>query len=288
MTTVRNILREYEIRPRRRWGQSFLEDKNIIKKIIEVADIHSDDLVVEIGAGLGIMTDFLADKARQVIALDVDRRMIEILQERLQHRANVTILEQDVLFYDFSALLAGSEPGKVKIVGNIPYNISTPILFHLLKYRRYIYSMVLMFQKEVAERIVAVPGTKAYGIPSVSLTMYGLPSREMTVPASCFCPPPKVTSAVVKIILREQPLVELADEELFAKIVKLAFAKRRKTILNNLRSAGLSGYGEEEIAALLERTGIAGGRRGETLSAEEFGRLSNAFFHKNHSVAVEQ
>lgn len=278
MHTVRSIIRKYDIHPRRNLGQSFLEDKNIIQKIIDLVEINPEDTIVEIGAGLGIMTDYLAAKAGKVIAIDIDQQMISILQERLKHHSQVKIIAKDVLSYDFSTCLSGGTQGKLKIVGNIPYNISTQILFHLLAFRQHIDSMVLMFQKEVVDRIVAFPGTKTYGIPSVFVSMYGIPSREFTVPASCFYPRPSITSAVLKIILREKPFIELADDAFFLRMVKIAFSKRRKTILNNLRLAGLPGCSEEEIEALLKQTGIEGGRRGETLSPEEFGRLSNAFF----------
>ncbi|MCX5832024.1 MAG: 16S rRNA (adenine(1518)-N(6)/adenine(1519)-N(6))-dimethyltransferase RsmA [Deltaproteobacteria bacterium] len=278
MTTVRSILRDSGMRPRKCLGQSFLEDKNVISKIILVADIHAQDIVVEIGAGLGIMTEILASQAGKVIAIDVDPRMTAILRERLQDQPRVEIMERDVLTFDFSTLQNDDKASKLKVIGNIPYNISTPILFHLLAFRRHISSMVLMFQKEVVDRIVASPGTKEYGIPSVLISMFTVPTREMNVPASCFYPQPKVASSVIKIVTREKPLFDLADELFFSKIVKIAFAMRRKTILNNLRAADLPFSSDEEIEILLDQAGIEGRRRGETLSPEEFGRLSNVFF----------
>ena len=278
MTTVRSILKDCGIRPRKHLGQSFLEDKNVINKIILAADIHEQDIVVEIGAGLGIMTEILASQAGKVIAIDVDPRMTVILRERLQYQTRVEIIEKDVLTCDFSALQSDGQSSKLKVIGNIPYNISTQILFHLLTFRRHITAMVLMFQKEVVDRLVASPGTKEYGIPSVILAMFAVLSREMNVPASCFYPQPKVASSVIKIVMREKPLVELADEHFFSKIVKIAFAMRRKTILNNLRAADLPFSSDKEIEILLDHAGIEGRRRGETLSAEEFGRLSNVFY----------
>lgn len=278
MTTVRNILRDCGIRPRKHLGQSFLEDKNVIDKIILAADIHAQDIVVEIGAGLGIMTEMLASQAGKVIAIDVDPRMTVILRSRLQDQPRVEIMEKDVLACDFSALRSGGQLAKLKVIGNIPYNISTQILFHLLTFRRHIISMVLMFQKEVVDRIVASPGTKEYGIPSVIFSMFAILSREINVPASCFYPQPKVASSVIKIVMREKPLVDLADEHFFFRIVKIAFAMRRKTILNNLRAADLPFSSDREIEILLKQAGIEGGRRGETLSTEEFGRLSNVFY----------
>jgi 16S rRNA (adenine1518-N6/adenine1519-N6)-dimethyltransferase len=187
----------------------------------------------------------MASQAKKVIAIDIDPRMIKILQERFKNRPQVAVVEQNILSYDFSSALEGGAVGKIKVVGNIPYNVSTQILFRLLDFRNRISSMILLFQKEVVDRIIASPGSKDYGIPSVIISMYAHAFREMNVPASCFFPPPKVTSSLVKIIMREKPLVEPVDDKFFEKIVKVAFSKRRKTILNNLRSAEFPGYSEE-------------------------------------------
>jgi 16S rRNA (adenine1518-N6/adenine1519-N6)-dimethyltransferase len=278
MTTVRKILRDNNILPSRRLGQSFLEDKNIINKIIAAADIRSDDIVVEIGAGLGIITDLLAARARKVIAIDVDPRMTIILRERFKDRPNVSVVEQDILSYDFSSARVGDAQGRLKVVGNIPYNISTQILFHLLEFRLHVFSMLLMLQREVANRIVAVPGSKDYGIPSVIVSLYAIVSKEMNVPASCFYPHPKVVSSLIKIVIRERLIFEPEDDDFFRKVVKIAFAKRRKTLLNNLRSADFLNYTEKELNFLLGQINIDGSRRGETLSVEEFVRLSDALF----------
>ncbi len=286
MTTVRKILRDNNIRPSKRLGQSFLEDKNIINKIIATADIGRDDVVVEIGAGLGIMTDLLAFRARKVIAIDVDSRMTSILRERFKERPQVSVVEQDVLSYDFSSAGMGDIRGKLKVIGNIPYNISTQILFHLLEFRLHICSMLLMLQREVASRIIAVPGSKDYGIPSVMVSLYGIASKEMNVPASCFYPRPKVVSSLIKIVMRERLLLKPVDDEFFHKVVKIAFAKRRKTILNNLRSADFLNYTEKELNFLLGRINIDGRRRGETLSVEEFVRLSDALITPTYSEKI--
>jgi len=279
MTTVRKILREYGVRPRKRLGQSFLEDKNIISKIVKAADIKDYDTVVEIGAGLGIMTELLASSARKVIAIDIDPRMINILQERFRERPRVSVINIDVLSYDFSSVVDEETQDKIKVIGNIPYNISTQILFRLLEYRRQIHSMTLLFQKELADRITASPGGKDYGIPSVIVSMYACASREMNVPPSCFYPRPMVISSLVKMVMLEKPLFEAVSDDFFLKVVKAAFSKRRKTLLNNLRSSDLLyGCSEDELASLLAKIGIDGKRRGETLSVAEFARLSNAFF----------
>ncbi len=276
MTAVRTILRAHGIRPLKRLGQSFLEDTNVMNKIIRTIGIQENDIIVEIGAGLGLMTDLMAATARRIIALDVDPFMIALLTERLGKRPQVDIVHADVLKYDFSipCSLYGSE--KLKIVGNIPYNISSQILFRLLAFRHRISSAVLLVQKEVADRITACAGTKEYGIPSVVISMYAHVSREFNVSSRCFYPEPKVTSTVLRMAFRERPLMELSDEDLFLKVVKIAFAKRRKTLRNTFRHAMPPGYGESDLIASFATAGIDGGRRGETLSPEEFGILSNA------------
>ena len=280
MTTIRKILRDHGIRPLKRLGQSFLEDRNVINKIINISNIQEDDTVVEIGAGVGIMTELIAEKVRKVIALDIDPRMVDILRERLADYHQVDVIKGDVLKYDFSSVGHELLSRKIKVIGNIPYNISSQILFHLLAYRQHISSMILMFQKELADRLIASPGTKEYGIPTVLVSMYTECFREMVIPRSCFYPEPKVTSTVMKIIIREKPLMDLNDHDFFVKIVKIAFSKRRKTLLNNLRSSPLLGYSEREFVTALKKSGIDGVRRGETLTNEELGKLSNALYSR--------
>jgi 16S rRNA (adenine1518-N6/adenine1519-N6)-dimethyltransferase len=280
MNTPIRILRTHGIRPRKRLGQSFLQDLNIVSKIVDFAEIRPDETVVEIGAGLGIMTGLMAAKARRVLALEVDPSMVEILKERLECFRNVDVVETDVLGYDFSSALPPYSSEKLKIVGNVPYHIASPILFRLMDFRKCISQMVLMLQKEVVDRIVARPGTKDYGIPSVITTMFYMTERLLNVPASCFYPEPKVVSSILKMGVREKPLIDMGDEELFRKIVRLSFAKRRKTLVNNLRHARLQGYSTESMLSALQDSGIDGMRRAETLSAEEFGLLTNCFMTK--------
>ena len=284
MITPKKVLNMRGIRPIKRLGQAFLQDQNILHKIVNAADIHGDEMVVEIGAGLGIMTGIIAAQARRVIAIEVDPVMVKILKEHLQGFKNVDIIETDVLQYDFSSACAAFSPEKVKVIGNVPYQISSPILFRLMAFRQVISMVILMLQKEVVDRIIAPPGTKDYGIPSVILSMYCQSFRVMDVPGSCFYPEPKVTSSVLKLIIREKPLVVLGDDVLFRKIVQVAFSKRRKTLLNNLRYSHLPGYSENSLLSALQETGIDGIRRAETLSAEEFGALTNRLFQKRASL----
>ena len=282
MTTVREILRDHGIKPLKRLGQSFLEDRNAINKIIRISNIQEDDIIVEIGAGVGLMTEAIAKQARKVIALDIDPRMIGILKKRMAPYRHVDIVQADVLEYDFSSAIGELPSRKIKVIGNIPYNISSQILFRLLAYRDHISSMILMFQKELADRLIATPGTKAYGVPTVLVSMYLLCSREMAIPCSCFYPKPAVMSSVLKMVIREKPQMDLADHNFFFKIAKTAFAKRRKTLLNNLRGLNLLGYSAMDMANALKNSGIDGARRGETLTALEIGKLSNAL----HSIKM--
>ncbi len=196
MKSVRKALARYDIRPRKRFGQSFLEDQNMIRRIAALAEATETETVVEIGAGLGFLTTELARSAGKVIALEIDPRLVSALRDRFAGNARVEIVPGDVLAYDFSSASPGS---KIKVIGNIPYHISTPILFRLFEFRRSISAMVLMFQKELADRIMASPGSKAYGIPSVLIARYAATAREMNVPPTCFYPEPGVVSSVLRI-----------------------------------------------------------------------------------------
>ncbi|MBN2438605.1 MAG: ribosomal RNA small subunit methyltransferase A [Deltaproteobacteria bacterium] len=269
MTSVRKLLARYAIQPRNKWGQSFLEDRNIIRRIVALADPAGDETVVEIGAGLGLMTEELAKRAGRVIALEIDPRLVAVLQDRFIGQERVQILQIDVLKYDFSVARPG---GRIKVVGNIPYTISSPILFRLLDFRRSISLMILMFQKELANRITAPPGTKDYGIPSVLVARYSKATCELTVPPTCFYPVPDVVSSVLRISVRPEP--NLTDGAMFTKIVRAAFAQRRKTLWNNLRHTGIP---EEMVGRMFAASGIERTRRAETLSVEEFSLITAAW-----------
>ncbi len=273
MESPLKILKRHRIRPVKRLGQSFLVDNNIATRIVDASKIDSDDTVVEIGAGLGAMTSMIAESAKKVVAVEIDPKLITVLNEELKEISNVDIIHTDVLRYDFSLPLGGS--GKIKVVGNIPYNVSSQILFRLVDFMDHISSATLMFQKEVADRITAAPGTKQYGILSVILSMYARLSTVMTVPSSCFYPKPKVDSSVLKIDMRESPLFTLTDHDIFVETVKAAFSKRRKTLANNLKEMHTVRSMEMDVFSLLDKAGIDGSRRGETLTVEEFGRLAD-------------
>jgi len=277
MESPLKILKRYRIRPVKRLGQSFLVDNNITSRIVDASKIGRDDTVVEIGAGLGTMTSMIAERAKKVVALEIDPKLVNVLNEELKEISNIEIIHTDVLRYDFSSPLGGS--GKIKVIGNIPYNISSQILFRLIEFRDHISSATLMFQKEVADRITASPGTKEYGILSVIIPMYAVLSTIMTVPSSCFHPKPKVDSTVLKMDIREEPLYPLDNYDIFLKTVKAAFSKRRKTLANNLKDMNVARSKGVDVSALLDEAGIDGQRRGETLTVEEFGRLSNRVIH---------
>ncbi len=254
-------------------------DSNITAKIVDNAGIGKSDTVVEIGAGPGMMTRLIADKAEKVVALEIDSRIVEVLRHEMADVPNVHIVETDVLDFDFSSV-AKSEgdftPRRIKVIGNIPYNISSQILFHLIEYRHVISSVTLMFQREVAERIMAPPGKKEYGILSVITVMYMLPSKVTTVPASCFYPKPRVESMVLSMDVRESPLCEACDYDIFRSVVRSAFAKRRKTLVNSLKESAFIRDLDIDITSILSDLEIDSTRRGETLSVEEFAALARA------------
>jgi len=267
MNSVRKTLARYDIRPRKRLGQSFLEDMNMVCRICALAAPDIDETVVEIGAGLGLLTSELAKKAGRVIALEIDPRLIEVLKDRFAGNDRVEIVQEDALVYDFSS---ACPERPIKVVGNIPYHISTPILFRLLEFRSSIKSMVLMFQKELADRIIARPGRKDYGVLSVMFARYAFASREMTIPPTCFYPVPGVVSSVLRIVMGGDPGTP-GEGSSFARTVRASFSQRRKTLRNNLRAAGIE---EDVLDYALMKTGIKGARRAETLSLDEFQRLA--------------
>ncbi len=272
MESPLKTLRKYNIRPVKRLGQSFLVDNNITCRIVEASGIGGDDTVVEIGAGLGVMTTMIAARAKRVIALEIDPKLVDVLNEELKTISNVEIVHTDVLRYDFSS--PSGVKDRIKVIGNIPYNVSSQILFRMIEFMNHISSATFMFQKEVADRVASPPGTKEYGILSVIIAMYAEISKIMTVSSSCFYPKPKVDSAVLRIDMRKSPLFAFPDRALFIETVKAAFSQRRKTIANNLKGMDALRSKKPDIPMLLAEAGIDGQRRGETLTVEEFGRLA--------------
>ena len=276
MITPREILHFYDIHPRKKLGQSFLVDVNTIHKIGAACRISADDIVIEIGAGIGVVTGDIATLAKRVIAVEIDPRLVEILRAQFAGCSNVEIHSGDILKFDI-ALKSIQYNSKVKVIGNVPYNISSPVIFHLLAHRSMISSFTIMLQKEVVERLVSSPGNKSYGVPSVLLQLNADVERLFDVSANCFYPKPKVESSIIQGTFRDEPLFELKDEAFFNRLVKAAFAQRRKMLFNNLKQAKFREViTDNDIKSSLMKAGIDGKRRGETLSVEEFAKLSNA------------
>lgn len=276
-STIREIKEKYGFRLTKSLGQNFLTDKNIIDQIIEGAGIGENDLVIEIGPGIGVITYEASLEARKVIAIEIDKNLIPILAETLADRDNIEIVNSDVLKTDVNALIAkarAEDPAieNVRIIGNLPYYITTPIIMKLLEDGVEADSMTVMMQKEVADRIKANPCTKAYGALSVAVQYYCEVSGVVNVPKEVFIPQPKVDSAVLNLTVRKEKSVEVADRDLFFAVVKAGFGQRRKTLNNSLM--GVSGITKEAVQASLEAAGIEPSRRAETLDLEEFARLA--------------
>lgn len=252
--------------PKKYLGQNFLKDALLISKIIEIANITKDDKVIEIGPGKGALTFHLAERALKVLAIEIDHDLYEELHEQAtESYPNLTVLEEDVLKFPFETI-----ESKFKIVANIPYYISTPIIFKLMELRHKITDMTIMLQKELANRIVASPNCKDFGILSIAVQFYATPTIEMEIPREAFFPSPKVDSAVVKIIPRKNPAVRVSNENLFWAIIKSAFSHRRKTLLNSLAMAG---FKKDDLESILSNEGIDISIRPENLSMEEWGKI---------------
>ena len=277
-STIKDIKERYGFKLSKSLGQNFLTDKNIIDRIIESAEIGPDDLVIEIGPGIGVITREAAETARKVIAVEIDKNLIPILKETLSDVDNVEIVNQDILKTDVNQLIAslGDSISGVKIIGNLPYYITTPIIMKLLEDGVKANSITVMMQKEVADRIKAFPGSKAYGALSVAVQYYCTVEAVVNVPKEVFVPQPKVDSTVLRLNIREEATVKLLNREIFFRCVKAGFGQRRKTLLNSLM--GIEGITKEAVKAALEAAGIDPSRRAETLDLEEFAKLSNEVY----------
>lgn len=271
---TRAILNQYQLRAKKKLGQNFLISERVTSAIVRAIDLQPDDVVVEIGPGIGSLTEELLQKAGQVVAIELDRELIPVLQDLFRDYSNLKLVNQDVLKVNLDQLVQEQTGAtRYKLAANLPYYITTPILMHLLENRYRISEMALMVQKEVAERICARPGGKEYGAITVAVQYFCQARLAVQVPASAFIPAPEVESAVIHLKRHQQPPVDPGDEKIFFRVVKAAFAQRRKTLLNTLSAAGFN-LSREEWLKLLERCQIEPGRRGETLSLEEFARIS--------------
>ena len=276
---TQEILKKYGFSFKKSLGQNFLIDPNILRNIVSHAELTKDSAAVEIGPGIGALTEHLARAAGKVVSFEIDQRLLPVLEDTLSPYDNVQIIHSDILEADtktiFAEQLADFED--IMVVANLPYYVTTPILLKLLHDRLPIRGMVVMMQKEVADRITAKPGTKEYGSLSIAIQYYMDAEVAMTVPKTVFMPPPNVDSAVIKLTRRDEPAVLVKDEDFLFLVSRGSFVQRRKTILNNLQTSLPEGKArKEEILKALEDTGIEPSRRGETLSIQEFGALADA------------
>lgn len=269
---VHYVCKRFGIHMSKKLGQNFLIRRSVVDEIVAAAELTAGEPVLEIGPGIGTLTQGLAQSGAAVTAVELDRRLLEVLDTTLAQYDNVRIIHGDVLKVNIPEIM-NHEP--FKVVANLPYYITTPIIMSLLEMKLPIERLVVMVQREVAERMVAQPGTKAYGALSVAVQYYTEPSIVMDVPPRAFMPAPEVTSAVICCRLREKPPVEVADEKLFFRVVKAAFAQRRKTFSNTMKTTGLD---KETIASVLAKANIDGARRGETFSLQELADVANAWY----------
>lgn len=272
------IIQKYGFDFQKKFGQNFLIDPRVLDKIIAAAKITKDDFVLEIGPGIGTMTQYLAEAAREVTAVEIDRNLIPILSETLSEYENVTVLNQDVLKTDIAAIAQERNGGRpIKVVANLPYYITTPIIMGLFESRVPIDSITVMVQKEVAQRMQAQPGTKDYGALSLAVQYYAEPYIAANVPPNCFIPRPNVGSAVIRLKTYENPPVKVQDEALLFRLIRASFNQRRKTLVNGLKNCAELPFSKEQILAAFEETGLAENIRGEALTLAQFAQLSDAF-----------
>ena len=270
------IIQKYEFVFQKRFGQNFLIDPHVLDKIISASEITKNDFVVEIGPGIGTMTQYLADAAREVTAVEIDQNLIPILQDTLKEWENVTILQGDILKIDLNRLVMEKNQGKpVKVVANLPYYITTPIIMGLFEKKVPLESVTIMVQKEVAERMQTGPGSKEYGALSLAVQYYADPKIVANVPPNCFMPRPKVGSAVIRLIRHEKPPVETMDEALMFQIIRASFNQRRKTLVNGLKNSSELPFSREQIETAVIACGLPLNIRGEALTLEQFARLTD-------------
>ena len=269
-------IKKYEFAFQKKFGQNFLIDGHVLDKIIAAAEVTKEDCVVEIGPGIGTLTQYLAEAARNVIAIEIDKMLIPILQETLADSDNVTVINQDVLKTDLWELVREHNEGRpVKVVANLPYYITTPIIMNLFESRLPVSSVTVMVQKEVAQRMQAGPGTKDYGALSLAVQYFAVPYIAANVPPNCFMPRPRVGSAVIRLTRHEKPPVEVADEQAMFQIIRASFNQRRKTLVNSLHNSPQISKTKEEILRALEQMGLSQTVRGEALALEQFAALTD-------------
>ncbi|WP_456277150.1 16S rRNA (adenine(1518)-N(6)/adenine(1519)-N(6))-dimethyltransferase RsmA [Bacillus sp. AK128] len=281
-TRTKEILAKYGFSFKKSLGQNFLIDTNILDNIVDFAELGEESCAIEIGPGIGALTEQLAKRAKKVVAFEIDQRLLPILQDTLSPYPNVKVIHQDVLKADVREVIQaefGAEKD-IMVVANLPYYVTTPILMKLLEERLPLRGIVVMLQKEVADRMAAGPNSKEYGSLSIAVQYYTEAKTVMTVPKTVFVPQPNVDSAVIRLTRRTQPPVKVIDESFFFEVVRSSFGQRRKTILNNLSHNLSKKLPKEQLLTVLKTAEIAPERRGESLSIEEFGRLSDALYNE--------
>jgi 16S rRNA (adenine1518-N6/adenine1519-N6)-dimethyltransferase len=286
---TKELVKKYNIKMTKSLGQNFLIDVGMVSRIVDAADVRHEDLVIEIGPGVGSMTTELASRAGRVAAIEIDRHLIPALSESIREFNNVDIINEDVLRLDIKKDVIEKvanahrdfKASKIKVVANLPYYITTPIIMKLLEEDPGVDTMVFMVQKEVADRMAARPGGKDYGALSVAVQYYARPEKILEVPPHCFIPQPEVDSTVIRLNILKEPPVMLWDRQLFFKTIKAAFGQRRKTLVNALYNSGYFNIQKEEIKNMLKTLDINENQRGETLSILQFAELANSFAKKD-------
>ena len=277
-SATQEIINKYSFAFQKKFGHNFLIDSNVLESIIRGAEITKDDFVLEIGPGIGTMTQYLCEAARQVVAVEIDKMLIPILEDTLSEYDNVEVINQDVLKVDIKSLAEEKNNGKpIKVVANLPYYITTPIIMGLFESGVPIDSITIMVQKEVADRMQTGPGSKDYGALSLAVQYYATAKVILNVSATCFMPRPNVDSAVIKLTRHKEPTVNVADEKLMFKIIRASFNQRRKTLVNGLKNSPELSFSKEQIVKAIEKIGKPETIRGEALTLEEFAELANAF-----------
>lgn len=272
------VLNKYKFVVQKKFGQNFLIDTHVLDKIISAADITKEDFVLEIGPGIGTLTQYLCENAREVVAVEIDKMLIPILADTLSGYDNVTVLNQDILKLDINTLVQERNCGKpIKVVANLPYYITTPIIMELFERHIPLLSITVMVQKEVADRMQAVPSTKDYGALSLAVQYYSKPYIAANVPPNCFMPRPGVGSAVINLTIHTDTQVKVLDEGLLFRMIRASFNQRRKTLMNGLNNSQDLSFTKEEILQALHAQGLSENIRGEALTLEQFAGLANYF-----------
>lgn len=276
------ILNKYKLVFQKKFGQNFLIDTHVLNKIIRAAEITKEDFVLEIGPGIGTLTQYLCEHAREVVAVEIDKNLIPVLSDTLSYYDNVTVLNEDILKVDLPALVKERNGGKpIKVVANLPYYITTPIIMDLFEKHVPLTNVTVMVQKEVADRMQAGPGTKDYGALSLAVQYYAEPYIAANVPPNCFMPRPNVGSAVINLKLHENPRIRVKDEDLLFKIIRASFNQRRKTLVNGLNNYSELSYSKEDILNAFKEEGLSENVRGEALTLEQFAGLANRLANIN-------